>query len=530
MLPDLKKHILKFAGDPKEQLCIFAFSTFFSLVRGVASSVYNENELRICFDWYSLFIMYFLLNIFIKIIKKCYEYKSRTLNCGKLNKIFFVVLFVSSLVCWMTFWPGIISHDDLYVLLKGMGRSFQFPPFYVAFLTLCKNIGSAAGSLSYGVLFYILFQIAVISVVLAKLLTGLFSAEIPRILKYMSAAYYIFVPLFAYFSVSVVKDTMFSIALTALTLFLYDIVNKKDVKKSEWIVFYALVFFIVSLRNNGIYIIAGVISVIYILFRQYREKIITSVIVIFITSLGGSFIQDYFHLVPLFQEKVAIPLQQIAAVVKNDGVLSAEQKEFISRIAPLDNIKERYSPYTVDPFKWENPEFNGLFLHDHKYAFLKNWARIMPANFAIYTKAYLQATYGFWAPVQYRARINTCDLWIRDQKKLFNFARMEGLLDDPVFSGKTEEVLKKYYSFNSLFFQNGVLFWILVSCAFLYYLKKRSFRPLIVYFPCFALWGTLMLAVPAMDIFRYVFAFAYLLPFFVALLFLDEEKTLPVGL
>lgn len=256
---------------------------------------------------------------------------------------------------------------------------------------------------------------------------------------------------------------------------------------------------------------------------EYRKNILQAAVAVIIGIIINSLPLRLAHHEPLFQEKAGIPLQQISAVIANDGNITTEQANFINHLMPLNDIKKLYNPASVDPIKWNHELFDSQYLNAHKKEFLITWAQLLPANFSTYVKAYLQQTFWFWAPLQkgttqcfYSIETYADNLWLID------FVKESGIHDQPLFSQNINQLFKKYYRLSSYFFREGVLFWFMLASALLLTLKQKNKSTILLYLPAILLWLTLMISTPVNSSLRYVLVFAYSLPFYIGFLLMHD--------
>ncbi len=442
---------------------------------------------------------------------------------------FWVLLWIAGIVmdtlCLCTYFPGVGMNDGLNMLRSGMTMSRQFPVFYCAFITFLAKIGRNLGSLQISIVLYSVLQILVVSAACAFIIFWFFNKSAPKWMKYIVLLYLIGEPLLVMYSVSMLKDTLFSVLLIVLVLLLYDLLieKKEDFPKWEWAVLVVAEIGIICMRNNGVYIIFPVLTVLLILCARYRKQIFCSLVLCMTMLVLSTAALAYYNQSQLFQELAGVPLQQMAAVAANDGEMTEEQREFINQLMPLDKIKEKYLPSTADPIKWSG-SFDRQFLDEHKMRFLITWAQMLPHNFSIYEKAYLQQTFWFWAPcqegtVQCFYTIET----VADNDWLPEFLEESGIHDQPLFPECINLALKKWFSLADKFLREGLCFWIILATLLLQIVKTGKHAFLVVYAPVTLLWLTIMISTPVASSMRYVLAFVYGLPVFIGLMFVRPE-------
>lgn len=509
-------------------------TAFFSIIFGMFFSLANQlrrtNCLNIkisetilagCFLFIALFLIW-------KVIQKI-DNTSLNLKC-ELNKRKKFTIFIASLclnlICLITYFPGVGMNDGLNIMYHGMSQAQQFPIFYCIILTSLTKIGQILGSLQYSVIIYSVIQIICVSILYTWIIVWIFQKNIPKYLKYIIAFYFFFEPLLAMYGISMLKDTLFSLLLLIFMMIVYDIVIEKR-KIQGWVsyFFFMLVLFgILSLRNNGSYVVFPILFILIIICSVNRKTFIYMFLFAVVITIFQKLLMGYFGSEQLFQEMVGIPLQQIAAVVVKGGNITTDQADFINNLMPIKDIIANYNPATVDSIKW-NSAFNRTFLNENKIDFLITWLSMLPHNFLIYVQAYLQQTFWFWAPwqegtVQCLYSIES----VSDNSWLVEFLKTSGIHDQPLLPAQLNSLLRSWYQLGNKFLREGVCFWIMLSTLLMSVLKNRNWRIILVYAPVLLLWLTIMISTPVAESMRYVFVFAYALPIFVGILFVKKDN------
>ena len=334
-----------------------------------------------------------------------------------------ITVFVLSLgvnvICLLTYFPGVGMNDGLNIMLYGMSQARQFPVFYCAVLVVLARIGTMLGTLQYSVIIYSILQIIVVSVLYTWIVVWFSKKAAPNCVKYIIIIYFLAEPLLAMYAISMLKDTLFSLFLLIFMMLIYDVLieNKKICGVRSWLSFMIAIAGILCLRNNGSYILFPVLFILLLCCKGRRCSILWLLLFSGVVYGLGKGATMYFGAEQLFQEMVGVPLQQMAAVVASGGNVTPKQADFLNNLMPLNEMEARYNPATVDVIKWNHELFNGEFLESHKKEFLITWMQMLPENFAIYVKAYLQQTFWFWAPRQEGGQMEYNDaklVWISE--------------------------------------------------------------------------------------------------------------------
>ena len=223
----------------------------------------------------------------------------------------------------------------------------------------------------------------------------------------------------------------------------------------------------------------------------------------------------------MFQEKVGIPIQQIAYVVKyNENSINKNDKDYLEKIMNFDLIKEKYLYYSVDSIKWDN-NFNRDYLDKTKSKFINTWFNIMTNNFDNYVKSYILMTYNLFTidnynPVQ--SRFLELDIEeYRNSSERFNDLNNSNILPNSINNS-----LIKFYDHTTIYINNGLLFFILLFMS-LYSIIKKKKELIILFIPLIGVYLTLLISVPLSFALRYMSSFLYCLPI-ISLLIINEIR------
>lgn len=437
-------------------------------------------------------------------------------------------------ICWIPFlyffYPGNISGDSVACITRAIGKaglSNQQPVFYILFLRFfCWLAGLFGKSVNVGVALFLCVQAAAMAAMLGYLPSWIAKRGFPRWISIPVLAYFILNPVFPMYAVTAWKDVLFGGLMLVYILNLSDIVQKD----SEWLLsarnfiwFLLLNLLLCFMRNNGYYIVFVTLIVLAVLCRRNWKRLVPAflAVLIVVPVIQGPVYRKCGIAASPFAESVGIPLQQMARTVATNGTMTADQKDFLNHLLPLDEMKKTYKPHTADGVKF-NPKFSNAFLEKNKGEFLKVWFQMLGPNFNCYVKAYLAETLGYWHP-----GTTSWVVWYGVGSGYG--AESDGLTTGGIspwnhLTAPVKSFVSAYTNHLSRNLLNiGLLFWAAVFSAMMLFHrgKKREFLSLL---PLFLLWLTLMAATPTYCEFRYMFAFATALPLCAILSFPAAEK------
>ncbi len=407
--------------------------------------------------------------------------------------------------------PGNIYMDSLesvsQMLEHGHPVSNHHPMFYTLMIGVFLKIGTVLfGSVNIGVLLYSLFQTGALILTIVCLLTLMYREGISRWLIGAALAYYLFVPFFPNYGMSMWKDVLFSCMLLLLSLLLY-LIMLQDRPHGLWFAAYGAVGIgAMMMRNNGLYIFAAMTVLLVFLMRKHVKRLLAAsaaALAIFVSA--SQLATAVWNIHGDFVENLGIPLLQLGYTINHEGNFSEEEKDYLFELVPRDVWGYAYRPCLVDPLKW-NPQFDVNFLTETKAEFFRVWLSGLMKNPGKYIDAYLLATHGFWQPgvqnwygyMDIQMNENPYGIgWMNLFERLFGFSILPILKDYPVILG------------------SGTLLWLtllglLLACG----IRREACA---VYLPAVLNWGTIMVATPVAYSLRYVFVFALGLPLYVLL-------------
>lgn len=464
-------------------------------------------------------IIYIVLNYLLKLLSK-YEMKPST-KVWKAQIVFlwsFISIFLSGLLFLLTFYPGTCMVDSLQLLIDPIGYSFQYPLIYsLLFSKLYYFFYNLSNSMNIAFFIISLIQLLFMTTVLSYVITWSHKTFKSNIFTLLTILYFNIFTIFANLNSAHLRDPLFAAFILLLIPLLYKIINtkgeclKKDKFKLRCVI---TIGFLTLIRNNGIFIVLILLIILFIKYKKMiKDLILITLSILFIYSIPLLLPKNY-HTEPLFQESVAIPLEQIAYISKYES-LSDNDKDYINNIIPIEIMVDNYNPFSVDSIKW-NIMFDRFYLNDTKDKFMSVWTRNMLKHSEGYTKAYLLCTYDLWSVHKFS---NYESRFLEIESNDTNVESYYGdLKNENILPFNISKFLRSFYERTTIYINNGTLFWIYVFLGLLIYYKSKN-KYLLLFIPFLGIWFNLMIGTPLSSAFRYMCAFAYALPFMIALCF-----------
>ncbi len=437
----------------------------------------------------------------------------------------FISNIITGLLFILTYYPGSAMTDTFDILTSPIGVAHKNPLLYNLIVTIpFRLLNRMLHNMNLSFFIISIIQLIVISGLLSIIVTWFHKTFKHNKATIFLILYFTLLPIVANYNTAIGKDAIYNLILLSLIPILYNIIQSKgawlNIRKNFILMIF--IFTITTLmRNNGLYIIIFTLLVLILTYKKlYKKGLLTLLIVVIINSLVGLFpgVKE-----PLFQEKVGIPLQQIAYVNYVSGNIDPKDLAYLNNILPLTELKNKYHPYYVDNIKWD-PHFDGQYLNKTKEQFLKTWFNILPNNFESYVKSYLLVTYATYTPYSF---VDDQSRFLGINKIDFNsFPDFKEMHAAPIFPTFIQKNLTSFYDQTVIYLNNGSCFLLLITLI-LYIIYRKKANYLLITAPYLAIWLILMLATPLATALRYMSSYIYALPFLYLIILLIDQKKEP---
>ena len=427
-------------------------------------------------------------------------------------------------MCWLpyliVYLPGFLPRDTVVQLAQAMGDiplSDHHPVFMTALSGVFIRVGMLFGSANIGMLLHSLFQMIVIAAAFSYVLRCMAKQTIHIYVRAITLLFFMLYPVHAFYSITMWKDTLFSVVFMLLTLQTIHMVSRPDefFKYKKNILALSLVCVALFLtRNNGLYILLILLPVLLIFFWRYRKNLLTVIGIFTISFVLMQIINVSLNVQRgSVGEALSIPLQQIARIVKYHGdEIPTGDKALIGLILPYEQLPELYDPTISDPVK---AIFNEAAFRVDKATYISLWARLFTMYQASYIEAFLCQTHGYWYPdIDYFIVVRE----MRQNDYGIHYWRVVPAFVDNVFSGV---FVCRVFPAVSMLVSIGFAVWVTMIMASALMLKRR-YKMLLAFIPVFLLWLT-CIASPVSGMFRYIYGLFLILPLLISVSLQDDK-------
>ncbi len=430
-------------------------------------------------------------------------------------------MFLWRLPFLLAFYPAPGMNDTVFMMENPLYASVQFPWFY----SLLYGYGSAWGKEIFGSREPVLFLLSLLQAAGLSLGLTAFAFWVKNHWDKRAGwglyGYFLLFPMVGNYSIAAVRDGCFSLALL---FWVWLFLRNAEKERVSWGILFAALLGTMLFRSNGLLVSLLLTAVLYGLERN--KKILAAFFLCAALSiLPGQVIRQAHHWEPLFQESMAIPLQQLGRVTKMEGVRSERAVSFMNAILPDEEWKKEYSPYTVDFVKWHD-DFQRNRLNQEKGEFLKVWAETGLANPRLYVEGWLTETYALWNldPLEYGVQSRFG--WALTDE---NTKAMKPKENDLMAVGNFPMPAKVKALFGNLSFEGsrflgtGLCLWLTLFAGLLFYERGQK-KWALALLPLWVNTATLLLSTPASAVFRYSFVYVLVIPLVVLLVVLKRDR------
>jgi hypothetical protein len=319
------------------------------------------------------------------------------------------VLVLSRVPYLVVYWPGIVAFDTFRSYSYARGTTVPWdaydPVGHSLFIAVIQWLGPAlgwgdAGGVAIGSITLILASSAAFTFMLSRMAVwGLHHALWAATLGWL-----VLLPVFGYYSVQLVKDVPFSIAMLVFLVCIGELsIGSAGTSKKlwPWLTLAAAGIFAFTMRNNGIHVMVLGLPLLLLPLRHLWKRIL--VVLVAVMAAYWTYVGPVYAMLNVQpgpqEESYSIPLQQLGRIAKYKSAdLSNADREFFTRVfagTPPEELGKHYVPLLADPMKLSARKTWG----DHGTAeFLVGWARIAAKYPLTAIQATLANTVGYWDP------------------------------------------------------------------------------------------------------------------------------------
>lgn len=473
--------------------------------------------------------------------------------------VFFLLCLFCYLPYFLMYYPTWFNNDAVWQMEQALGmaaKSNHHPYFHTLIIKAFLTAGCGLfGTYTAAVAFYTFFQMALTAAVFSFFLYLLYLRGTGIFWLVLAAFFYALLPVNGMLSICMGKDAWFTAAFLLFVWAVSVCASGQENAKNRWTVFFVTGVSVCLLRSNGIFIFLGTAFFLILAgfcgrkkerqggrgisetaehvqygggtrrdragedFRE-RRNMYVSVAAVLLTyllwqgpALGALRVEP-----PDTIESLTMPTQHLLCAYVRGGNLTEEEVAMLEAVVPLAEIDAYYNPYLFDMTKnYIREHGNQQVIAEHKGDYAKLWLRVGLHNPMLYLEAEIRQTAGYYALHIPHEQILYSEYFMVDnpfgietQRKLFSY-------DAGLAMGEFLQWFQRVYN---RVWSLGMNTWLLLL-AFACALYRR--RKALAFVPCLMLLGSLLLAAPVYNEFRYAYGVFAALPFLGSLGFGEES-------
>lgn len=458
---------------------------------------------------------------------------------NKISKFIDEKPFISSMIVILLFWliyiiafyPIILSPDPSFqikqffnvhtkyadwvnLLDKNVFMTNHHPVLHTLLLGGCLKLGGFLINDNFGLFIYSFIQIIILASTLSYTIKYLKKVGVNNKIRMFLLFIYALVPMFPFYAMSGVKDTIYSSFVIIYVIFLFEFIRDYQNKKLtiKQIVLIVLLLLLIALfRNNGMYIIILSFPFIILYSKVNRKKTISILmcfLVLFMTY--SKIVLPYFKIADgSIREVLSIPFQQTARYTfEHSDELTKDEIKTIDKVLEYDTLADRYNPELADPVK---NKYNKDTTKEELNDYFKVWLNGLIKHPTTYIEATMNNVYGYFYPGDTNWYIyNKYDTRItQDNLVDYHYNSLSGLRT--ILAGYG--IAFPYIPIVGFLSNIGFNSWLLmIMGVYLFVNKKKKYL-----IPLLPLYATLLICVasPANTYFRYTMPYVFAMPFLV---------------
>lgn len=497
---------------------------------------------------------------------------------------FFLFCLLCYLPYFLIYYPTWFNNDAVWQMEQALGmaaKSNHHPYFHTLIIKVFLTVGYGLfHDYTAAVALYTFCQMALTAAVFSFYLYLLYRQGTRILWLGLAVFFYALLPINGMFSICMGKDAWFTAAFLLFVWAVHNCAAKKAAMGGaagrteapggfdgrgkvsgvtggrRWLWFFVTGLSVCLLRSNGIFVFLGtaVLLVISQIFsgraadraerqgpqkegvwtgtdggrRKYlwreRQRMYTSVAAALVCYLlwQGPILHALQVEPPDTIESLTMPAQHLLCAYARGGNLKPEEVEMLEAVVPLEHIDEYYNPYLFDMAKnYIREHGNQQVIAENKGAYAKLWLNVGLRNPMLYLEAEIRQTAGYYALHIPHDQILYSEYFMVDNPFGIESERKVFSYDAGLAMGR---FLQWFQTFYNRVWSLGLNTWLLLfalACAL--YRGRRA----IAFAPCVMLLGSLLLATPVYNEFRYAYGVFVALPVLFSV-GLGREETPPL--
>lgn len=384
----------------------------------VFGSIYNIfiSIIKYIGSYYLIKEIIYYIDIFFK---KEYKYSNKLISIFNNHpfKYSFIILFIVFGIYLIGYYPGILNYDNANQIKEVLGLHTRYldainpvvgstltnfnPIIHTLLLGNSFKLGVLINNVNLGLFIYTFSQMLIVILIYSYVISYLNKLTSRPLYSIITLILLCIIPIFPFYSITNVKDTLYTSFLLLLSLKLYEY-TIKEYSYKDYIHFITISILVCLFRNNGIFIVIP--SIVFMLYKNKKNIIILISTMLLFNLSFNNILLPYFKVSNTsIREALSIPIQQIARLVKyHDEDIKYKDKVIINNILPYKKISNLYNEDLADPVK---NKFNKDYTNEDLVNFFKVWSKYLVKYPITYIDATLNNISGYFNPFEYDFKV-----------------------------------------------------------------------------------------------------------------------------
>ncbi len=473
--------------------------------------------------------------------------------------LFSLLCLICYLPYYLMYYPTWFNNDAVWQMEQALGmaaKSNHHPYFHTLIIKVFLTVGCGLfGDYTAAVALYTFCQMALTAAVFGFYLYLLYRRGTRLLWLALAVFFYALLPVNGMFSICMGKDAWFTAAFLLFLWVVNHCVKEAEVSSGadgqekmagvsgsrRWLWFFLTGVSVCLLRSNGIFVFLGtafllVLSEILAGKRSGQSKgaepretkkragadragrqgmyVSTAAVLVCYLLWQGPVLHGLQVEPPDTIESLTMPVQHLLCAYARGGNLEPEEVAMLEAVVPLEEIDEYYNPYLFDMTKnYIRQHGDQQVIAENRGEYARLWLKVGLRNPMLYVEAQIRQTAGYYALHIPHDQILYSEYFmvdnpfgIENERKVFSY-------DASLAMG---EFLQWFQTFYNKMWSLGMNTWLLLfALACTLYRRRRA----ISFAPCVMLLGSLLLATPVYNEFRYAYGVFVALPFLFSVAF-----------
>lgn len=422
---------------------------------------------------------------------------------------FFLISFISIVICripvFLAYSPAVMSYDfgrQITEAIKGHVWFWDYQPLiHTELIRIFYLIGLRLGSIEIGMALLSVFQILVLSAVMAYSASLVVRITRSPATGIVLSVIYALLPIHGLINVIMTKDVLFG----AFFLLFICLIYERTLKKNIWIDIAIILTAVLAnmFRKNSVYAMCFLIIGFLFYERSLKEKIKSAALICICVAMSllcqKAMVEGFDVIRGSNKEMYSVPMMQFMRTyeLQKDN-LTPEQYEMINRVLPLENEYLHYDPYFADSVKNNLSDRVNLW-EGSPAGFSHEWFALFKAYPNDFIDAFLFLNKGYWyLPDRVYAEVLGVGAeggkgLLHTYNHTYEIEELDGGIEETVYAPHVRRLYEKIINENGFFkwpvlnllFRPAFYFWILIFSVFLSIYRKNHKGLCLVLYPLF---------------------------------------------